>query len=183
MGRSPPPKKCRDCAVNLLTKEDALRVHGPGGSAGDNCWAGKPCQDKRARLKDPLHNAKRKQKRKVAQGITTYKLKPSGAYAPILHLYRATTTAPVHAIGAELFCSVLRRGDKILADIEVFHTCGLTESGIDAKLAETLDLFSKKARKKLLKFRDFIDINPSQCPCRPCPLHPTPGRADVTFTV
>jgi hypothetical protein len=180
MARPPVPKKCRDCAINLLSKAEALRVHGPD---GDNCWAGKSCQDRRARLRDPLLNAKRQQKRRAANGIETYTVKPTGAYAPILHLYRASMSSPLHAMGAELYYFDPKRGDKLIADIEVLHTVGLTESGVEAKLAEILRLFSQKAGKTMTKFRKHLEIPPLQCPCRPCPLHPAPGSADVTFTV
>jgi hypothetical protein len=183
MGRPPVPKKCRDCAINLLSKADALKVHGPGGSAGDNCWDGKSCQDRRARLRDPLLNAKRQQKRKVASGVVTYALQPTGVYAPILHLYRATTTAPLHALGAALFYSDPVHGDTLAAEIEVLHAVGLTESGVEAKFAEILQTFSQTAGKSLTKFRAVVEINPNQCPSRPCPLHPAPGTADVSFNL
>jgi gentisate 1,2-dioxygenase len=178
MGRPPVPRKCRDCAVNLLTKADALKVHGP---EGDNCWEGKPCQDKRARLRDPLLNAKRQQKRKVASGVVTYALEPTGVYAPILHLYRATTTSPLHALGAALFYSDPVHGDSLVAEIEVLHTLGLTEAGVETKFAEILQQFSQTAGKPLTRFRAVVEKAPSRCPLPTCPLRPRPGTADVSF--
>jgi hypothetical protein len=181
MGRPPVPRKCRDCAVNLLTKADALKVHGPGGSAGDNCWVGKSCQDRRARLRDPLLNAKRQQKRKVASGVVTYALQPTGVYAPILHLYRATTTAPLHALGAALFYSDPVHGDTLVAEIEVLHTVGLTESRVETKFAEILQTFSQTAGTSLTKFRAVVEMAPTRCPLPSCPLRPRPDAADVSF--
>jgi hypothetical protein len=178
MGRPPVPKKCRDCAINLLSKADALRVHGP---EGDNCWEGKACQDRRARLRDPLLNSKRQQKRKVALGVVTYALQPTGVYAPILHLYRETTTSPLHAVGAALFYSDPVHGDSLVAEIDVLHTLGLTEAGVETKFAEILQQFSQTAGKPLTRFRAVVEKAPSRCPLPTCPLRPRPGTADVSF--
>jgi hypothetical protein len=169
-----PNEKCRLCSK--LSDEQAKRLHG---TEGDRCWVGQPCHDRRSYYRHrEAKNYRRRQQRQTQQQATEHILDGS---SPVITLhvpapavpaavalwYRETKTSLLHAVGAELWL-----GDTRAARVEPVHCLGLTESQIEALLRQFLVEFSKCAQVEIKRFRASVELNPQNCPIRPCPLHP-----------
>lgn len=87
--------------------------------------------------------------------------------AAVIHWYRKTKDAPLHALGAELWM----RNDR-MAKIESVHYLGLTELQVKTLLLRILDGFSQHGGMKVERFRSSVELHPQNCPIRPCPLSP-----------
>lgn len=169
-------EKCRLCSK--LSDAQAKQLHGP---CGDNCWTGKLCHDRRSyyRHRD-AKNYRRRQRRQATQSqesavmpastptVTLEVLAPA-IPAAVVHWYRETKDAPLHAIGAELWM-----GNDRVARVEPVHCLGLTESHLKTLLLHILEHFSQFSSQKIERFRATVELHPANCPIRPCPLHPQP---------
>jgi hypothetical protein len=86
--------------------------------------------------------------------------------AAFLVFVRRNPTAPIHAIGAEIW-----QRDRLVARIPLQHTVGLRGPDLTAYLQQMQRLLRDSFG--LERFEDtFIERLPEQCPIRPCPLHP-----------
>ena len=150
-------EKCRLCAK--LSTEDAIALHGPSGT---NCWVGEPCHKRRSyyRNRDRYNSDKRRAYRQsTGQEPTILTCVLPAVVSAELHLYRARMDAPLHAIGAEL-----RKGDVIVAKIELVHAQGLSAAQVKGFLKEVLSAFSEQAGESLGKFDVQQERSPGLCP-------------------
>ena len=85
--------------------------------------------------------------------------------AAVIHWYRETKDASLHALGAELWM-----GNNRVAKIEPVHCLGLTELQVKTLLLRILDGFSQHIGMKVERFRSSVELHPHNCPIRPCPL-------------
>ncbi len=166
----PDSEKCRLCAK--LSAEAAQQKHG---AAGDGCWDAKYCHNRRSYYRHRgLRNYQRQQRRQAegvpvgqpAQAVVLSVPAPA-APAAVVHWYRETKDAPLHAISAELWM-----GNHRVAKIAPVHGLGLSESQIRALLTRFLSEFSQHCGLKVERFRSAVELHPLNCPIRPCPLHP-----------
>ncbi|MBD2105166.1 hypothetical protein [Leptolyngbya sp. FACHB-261] len=165
----PQAEKCRRCAK--LTAAEAQKLHGP---EGDGCWTDEAnrCNRRRSyyRHRDRFNQSRRLQ-RDVKPGLERVEI--LAVPAAVLHLYRARVDDPVHAVGAELWIGQERR-----ARLEPVHCFGLTPGQLSAYAQQVLAVFSTKYGAqdgkplRLEKFASHVELNPQNCPIRPCPLHP-----------
>lgn len=167
-------EKCRLCSK--LSDQQAKLLHG---EEGDHCWAGKPCHDRRSyyrhREEKNYRRRKRRQITNIERGlitpfspqVVTLEVLAPAIPAAVVHWYRETKDSPLHAVGAELWM-----GNDRVARIEPVHCLGLTELHIKTLLVQILQHFSQFSGQKLERFRSTVELNPANCPIRPCPLHP-----------
>lgn len=171
-------EKCRLCSK--LTSQEAQRRHG---TEGDGCWDAKYCHNRRSYYRHRgVHNHVRKQRRRGQQmeqrewtddqtvgssRVVTLEIPAPAIPAAVVHWYRETKDAPLHALGAELWM-----GNDRVAKIEPVHCLGLTEIHIKTLLVRILDAFSGHCGMKVERFRSAVELHPLNCPIRPCPLHP-----------
>uniref|UniRef100_B8HZL9 Uncharacterized protein n=1 Tax=Cyanothece sp. (strain PCC 7425 / ATCC 29141) TaxID=395961 RepID=B8HZL9_CYAP4 len=165
----PDQEKCRLCAK--LTAQEAQHRHGP---EGDGCWTPQVCYNRRSYYRHRgVRNQGRKLRRRearagaIAGGTVVLELPAPAVPAAVVHWYRVTKDAPLHAIGAELWM-----GNDRTARIEPVHCLGLRESQVKALLIQILALFSQQCGRKVERFRTSVELHPDYCPIRPCPLHP-----------
>jgi hypothetical protein len=165
----PDSEKCRLCSK--LSTADAQDRHG---EKGDGCWEDQRCHNRRSYYRHRgARNYNRKQKRRGEQviaesGSTVILDIPVPAVpAAVIHWYRETKDAPLHAIGAELWM-----GNDRVAKIEPVHCLGLTELQVKTLLLRILDGFSQHVGVKIERFRSSVELHPQNCPIRPCPLSP-----------
>ncbi|MGF1603912.1 MAG: hypothetical protein ACFCU8_18215 [Thermosynechococcaceae cyanobacterium] len=153
-------EKCRRCAK--LPVIDAKEK---------DCWAGQPCHVRRHSYRNrDRYNKQKKQKYAIATGKIVPEITVAVPEIPaaILHLYRARVDAPLHAIAAELWV-----GQKQVAKVETVHCLGWTGMQVKQSLREILKGVSGQLEDvELERFETTVELNPNQCPIRPCPLHP-----------
>lgn len=158
-------EKCRQCSK--LSLELALQKHGPKGT---DCWEGEPCHKRRTyyRYRD-RYNHQRRQRYKVETGDSTQTevILPPAIPAAVLFLYRERVDAPLHAIGAELWL-----GQEKVSMLQPMHCLGLTSKQVSVYLQEILQAFSIKTEVPISKFAAQVELHPSNCSIKPCPLHP-----------
>ncbi len=177
----PDQEKCRLCSK--LDSQAAQQRHGP---EGDGCWNPKVCHNRRSYYRHRgVRNQIRKQRRRerpTEAGAAATRPTPSAqsvslaVFAPavpaaVVHWYRATKDAPLHALGAELWV-----GNDRVAQIEPVHCLGLTELQVKTLLIRILDVFSHHHGIKIERFRASVELHPDNCPIRPCPLYPEVKR-------
>jgi hypothetical protein len=162
-------EKCRLCSK--LSTQEAQERHGV---TGDCCWEDQRCHNRRSYYRHRgVRNHHRKQKRRGEQviaetGATAILDIPVPAVpAAVIHWYRETKDAPLHASGAELWM-----GNDRVAKIESVHCLGLTELQVKTVLLRILDGFSQHVGMKVERFRSSVELHPQNCPIRPCPLSP-----------
>lgn len=141
------------------------------------CWVESRCHRKRShyRHRDRLRRKAMLQRQQPA--IQTPAIAPPQSYAAFLVLYRSGSTAPVHAIAAEIW-----QGDTRIGLTPTIHTFGLkaipqTQGGqriepIQTVIAQLLATLREPFSINAFEW-DVIERPPAQCPLRPCPLHPT----------
>jgi hypothetical protein len=165
----PDSEKCRLCSK--LSTADAQDRHG---EKGDGCWEDQRCHNRRSYYRHRgARNYNRKQKRRGEQVIAEtgsmviLDIPVPAVPAAVIHWYRETKDAPLHAIGAELWM-----GNDRVAKIEPVHCLGLTELQVKTLLLRILDGFSQHVGVKVERFRSSVELHPQNCPIRPCPLSP-----------
>jgi hypothetical protein len=162
-------EKCRLCSK--LSTQEAQERHG---KTGDGCWDDQRCHNRRSYYRHRgARNYNRKQKRRGEQVIAEtgsmviLDIPVPAVPAAVIHWYRETKDAPLHAIGAELWM-----GNDRVAKIEPVHCLGLTELQVKTLLLRILDGFSQHVGVKVERFRSSVELHPQNCPIRPCPLSP-----------
>lgn len=151
--------RCRKCAF-IPTEQAKQR----------ECYRGRPCDKLRYyHFNAGRINQDRKKKYAVKVGKVVDELKVALPEKPAVyrHYYRATQNSPVHALGAELWV-----GQRKVSVIGPVHTLAWTEADVKSFWRSVLETFSKKVPGKVIRgFEDNLNIPPSRCPIRPCPLH------------
>jgi hypothetical protein len=166
-------EKCRLCSK--LSSQEAQARHG---KTGDGCWDNTKCHNRRSYYRHRgIRNHTRKQHRRnetqnlVKEGdrttTVTLEIPVPAIPAAVVHWYRETKDAPLHALGAELWV-----GNDRVAKIDPVHCLGLTELQVKTLLLRILDGFSQHSGLKLERFRTAVELHPLNCPIRPCLLHP-----------
>jgi hypothetical protein len=173
----PDQEKCRLCSK--LDSQEAQQRHG---SNGDSCWNPKYCHNRRSYYRHRgVRNHIRKQRRReqpaasglsesgasLSERVATLEVLAPAVPAAVVHWYRITKDAPLHALGAELWI-----GNDRVAKIEPVHCLGLTELQVKTLLVQILDVFSQHSGIKVERFRSSVELHPHNCPIRPCPLYP-----------
>jgi hypothetical protein len=172
----PDQEKCRLCSK--LDSQEAQQRHG---SDGDGCWNPNVCHNRRSYYRHRgVRNHVRKQRRRnqppelglaksqVPSGrVATLEVLAPAVPAAVVHWYRITKDAPLHALGAELWI-----GNDRVAKVEPIHCLGLTELQVKTLLVRILDVFSQHSGIKVERFRSSVELHPHNCPIRPCPLYP-----------
>ena len=112
---------------------------------GDRCWEDQRCHNRRSYYRHRgVRNHHRKQKRRGEQGTAEtgataiLDIPVPAVPAAVIHWYRETKDAPLHALGAELWM-----GNDRVAKIESVHCLGLTELQVKTVLLRILDGFSQ----------------------------------------
>jgi hypothetical protein len=100
----------------------------------------------------------------IASGATIAIDHPIGTAASII-FYRERQDAPVHAIAAEVW-----QGNKKVLNVKPMHCLGLSPSQVVGMMAEILQACSIELEVELSKFASKVELHPSLCPIRPCPL-------------
>jgi hypothetical protein len=89
---------------------------------------------------------------------------PIGTAASII-FYRERQDAPVHAIAAEIW-----QGNRKVLNVKPMHCLGLSPSQVVGMMADILKACSIELNVELSKFSSKVELHPSLCPIRPCPL-------------
>jgi hypothetical protein len=89
---------------------------------------------------------------------------PIGTAASII-FYRERQDAPVHAIAAEVW-----QGNRKVLNVKPMHCLGLSPSQVVGMMADILKACSIELNVELSKFSSKVELHPSLCPIRPCPL-------------
>lgn len=167
-------EKCRLCAK--LTAAQAQALHGEEGTAGDKCWDKEKCHKRRSHYKNrETRNYARRLKRQAAakqaktQGVEVVVLDLPTIAVPfaVLHYYRRTKDSPLHALGGEFWV-----GNERIARATPVHCVGLSNTAVMTVATRMLRGFSDVYGQKIERFRDEIELDPQQCPIRPCHLIP-----------
>jgi hypothetical protein len=134
-----------------------------------NCWEGQPCHKCRTYYRNrDRYNRNKRQKYAVGTGKVVPVVAVSAPEKPaaIRQMYRAREDTPLHAMGAELWL-----GQKQVAIVEPVHTLGWTGSDVKQYSRDILRSFSEHLEGAMLeRYETQIEIDPNQCPIRPCPL-------------
>jgi len=142
-----------------------------------DCWVESRCHRRRShyRHRDRLRRQASLQRQQATVDIDP--ITEPGSYAAFLVLYRSSKDAPVHAIAAEIW-----QGSTKIGLTQAVHTFGLkaiaqNQSGtriepIQTVIAELLDTLRNKFNITGFEW-EVIELPPSTCPLRPCPLHPS----------
>jgi hypothetical protein len=79
--------------------------------------------------------------------------------------YRERQDAPVHAIAAEIW-----QGSRKVLNVKPMHCLGLSPSQVVGMMADILKACSTELNVELNRFASKVELHPSLCPIRPCPL-------------
>ena len=173
----PDQEKCRLCSK--LDSQEAQQRHGPN---CDGCWNPQYCHNRRSysRHREVLNHIRKQRLREhpsestlsesgasSSARVATLEVLAPAVPAAVVHWYRITKDAPLHALGAELWI-----GNDRVAKIEPVHCLGLTELQVKTLLVRILDVFSQHSGIKVERFRSSVELHPHNCPIRPCPLYP-----------
>lgn len=155
------PEKCRLCAK--LTAEQAKARHG---CEGDGCWDPGKCHQRRywARNRERINQA-RNQKRWQQEGRIPQQpiqLEAPPVVSGVLVLYRVNTSAPIHAMGAEIW-----QGNRKLATVQPVHCFGLSASQVKDFIREMILALGRSYG--ITKFASQVELHPQQCPLDLCP--------------
>ena len=161
----PISEKCRRCAkvpVEVAKAKD--------------CWEGQRCHVRRSNYKTrALRNQRRRQQYRAIQGaalettradgVTVVEVSVPKSIAAIVHLYRTTKSAPLHAISADLLQSGV-----LVAQVEPVHTLGWTGTQVKQYLRAVLRSFSEQVGEEMGQFEAQVEHDPRRCPIVGCPL-------------
>jgi hypothetical protein len=137
-----------------------------------SCWDADRCPNRRhyQRNKERISQQRRSLKTQAKLSDHTHRPTtieidhPIGTAASVI-FYRERQDAPVHAIAAEIW----RGGDKVLA-VKPMHCLGLSPAQVVEMMKEILSACSIELETELSKFASKVELHPSLCPIRPCPL-------------
>jgi hypothetical protein len=100
----------------------------------------------------------------IAFGTTIAIEHPIGTAASII-FYRERQDAPVHAIAAEVW-----QGNRKVLNVKPMHCLGLSPAQVVGMMADILKACSTELDVELSRFASKVELHPSLCPIRPCPL-------------
>jgi hypothetical protein len=100
----------------------------------------------------------------IATGATIAVDHPICTAASII-FYRERQDAPVHAIAAEVW-----QGNRKVLNVKPMHCLGLSPSQVVGIMADILKACSNELNADLSRFASKVELHPSLCPIRPCPL-------------
>ena len=164
--------KCRRCAkqpIEVVKEKE--------------CWDGQKCHVRRSNYKKrDSRNIQRRKKYRLNQGLTPEQAEVETAkgektvtqvitvpmpqsVGAIVHFYRQTKTAPLHAISAELWCN----GEKIVA-VEPVHTLGWTGTQVKQYMRDILRGFSTHTGTVVSGYESAVEHDPNLCSIPDCPL-------------
>jgi hypothetical protein len=134
-----------------------------------SCWDADRCPNRRhyQRNKERISQQRREIRTKNTSSdrpLTISIDHPIGTAASII-FYRERQDAPVHAIAAEVW----QGGDKVLA-VKPMHCLGLSPAQVVEMMTDILSACSTELEVELGKFASKVELHPSLCPIRPCPL-------------
>jgi hypothetical protein len=159
-----PKKVAHNCfQCSKLSHDEALTK---------SCWDADRCPNRRhyQRNKERISQQRRSLKTQAklsdhTDRPTTIEIAhPIGTAASII-FYRERQDAPVHAIAAEVW----QGGDKVLA-VKPMHCLGLSPAQVVEMMTKILSACSTELEVDLSKFASKVELHPSLCPIRPCPL-------------
>lgn len=158
-----PSKKCQLCSK--LSAADAIAKHG---QPETGCWEGEKCHKRRHYyLNGSTINAKRRQQYAIKTGKVVPEISVSVPTVPAayLHLYRKSEYAPIHAFSAELWV-----GEQKVWTAKPMHCSEVEGSDLKECFEDILRQFSEHLGTSLKRFAATVELDPCQCPIRPCPL-------------
>jgi hypothetical protein len=145
-----------------------------------SCWDADRCPNRRhyQRNKDRISQQRRSLKTQaqlsdyteqsttiaIASSTTIAIDHPIGTAASII-FYRERQDAPVHAIAAEVW-----QGNRKVLNVKPMHCLGLSPAQVVGMMAEILSACSIELNADLSRFASKVELHPSLCPIRPCPL-------------
>jgi hypothetical protein len=159
-----PKKVAHNCfQCSKLSHDEALTK---------SCWDADRCPNRRhyQRNKERISQQRRSLKTQAklsdhTDRSTTIEIDhPIGTAASII-FYRERQDAPVHAIAAEIW-----QGNEKVLNVKPMHCLGLSPAQVVEMMKEILSACSTELEVDLSKFASKIELHPSLCPIRPCPL-------------
>ncbi len=159
-----PKKVAHNCfQCSKLSHDEALTK---------SCWDADRCPNRRhyQRNKERISQQRRSLKTQTklsdhADRSTTIEIAhPIGTAASII-FYRERQDAPVHAISAEIW-----QGNEKVLKVKPMHCLGLSPAQVVEMMKEILSVCSTELEVELAKFASKVELHPSLCPIRPCPL-------------
>jgi hypothetical protein len=134
------------------------------------CWDAERCPNRRhyQRNKGRISQQRKVSRSTVETGDVqrTIKVSPPVGTAASIIFYRERQDAPVHAIAAEVWQGEL---GKVLM-VEPVHCLGLSPAQVVGLMTEILLSCGRELGVELTKFSQRVELHPSNCPIRPCPL-------------
>lgn len=153
-------EKCRRCSKQGVEVAKAK-----------DCWEGQKCHVRRSTYR---RRDRRNKDRRHQYAVESGKVVPQQTIDPLVrpaayrYFYRERMDAPVHAIKFDLWLG----GERIRIE-EAVHTLGWKKADVTKHSLRVLVSFSRDLQGAVLRqFEDEMDIHPSECPIRPCPLCP-----------
>jgi hypothetical protein len=146
-----------------------------GEAQAKSCWDADRCPNRRhyQRNKERISQQRKTQAKlsdrpeestAIASETTIAIDHPIGTTASII-FYRERQDAPVHAIAAEVW-----QGNRKVLNVKPMHCLGLSPAQVVQMMAEILKACSVELDVELSKFASKVELHPSLCPIRPCPL-------------
>jgi hypothetical protein len=140
-----------------------------------SCWDANRCPNRRhyQRNKERISQQRKTQAKlpdyseksmTIDSGKTIAIDHPIGIAASII-FYRERQDAPVHAIAAEIW-----QGNRKVLNVKPMHCLGLSPAQVVQMMAEILKACSVELDVELSKFASKVELHPSLCPIRLCPL-------------
>jgi hypothetical protein len=146
-----------------------------GEAQAKSCWDADRCPNRRhyQRNKERISQQRKTQAKlpdypeksmPIASGTTISIDHPVSTAASII-FYRERQDAPVHAMAAEIW-----QGNRKVLNVKPMHCLGLSPAQVVQVMAEILKACSVELDVELSKFASKVELHPSLCPIRPCPL-------------
>jgi hypothetical protein len=134
-----------------------------------SCWDADRCPNRRhyQRNKERISQQRRSSRteKPTADNPRTIAIDPPIGTAASIIFYRERQDAPVHALAAEVW----QGSNKVLA-VHPIHCLGLSPAQVLEIMTEILKACSAELNVELGKFTSKVELHPSLCPIRPCPL-------------
>jgi hypothetical protein len=134
-----------------------------------SCWDADRCPNRRhyQRNKERISQQRRstRTEKPATDNPRTIEIDPPLGTAASIIFYRERQDAPVHAIAAEVW----QGSNKVLA-VHPIHCLGLSPAQVVEVMTEILSACSTELDVELSRFASKVELHPSLCPIRPCPL-------------
>ncbi|NJN23629.1 MAG: hypothetical protein HC810_03540 [Acaryochloridaceae cyanobacterium RL_2_7] len=168
----PVSEKCRRCAKLPVEKAKTKE-----------CWEGQKCHVRRSNYKKrDLRNRQRRKQYRVNQGVVPAEAEVMSAagevtttqvievpvpqsVGAIVHFWRQNQSAPLHAIGFELY----RNGVKTV-EVPPVHTIGWDKEQVKQYMRDVLRSLSQHVGQEINKFEAQVEHSPETCQIEDCPL-------------